>query len=327
MSLGLFTFVTSVLAVELARRASLRWNVLDRPGARSSHDQPTPRIGGVGVLVAWTIALAIAAAGAWSPSRELAILLAGAGSIAIIGLADDLLALRASSRIVLQAAIATAVVLAADRDIPFGGGALAIAGSVAWIVWSTNLFNFMDGSDGLAAGQGAIALLAFGELLGGGTRVVALAGTGALCGFLVHNISPARIFMGDALSTSLGFLFGGLALFATRAYDSVWPGLLPIYLFVFDATATLLRRVVRGERWWSAHRTHAYQLLLQRGWSHRAVQMLYLAFAAALAELALQWTRLDAAEVTVTLVVVHVALVVGLTWIWRSPPPADRTAS
>jgi UDP-N-acetylmuramyl pentapeptide phosphotransferase/UDP-N-acetylglucosamine-1-phosphate transferase len=318
MWLGLLAFVLSTCTVEAVRRTSLRRGWLDRPGVRSSHVQPTPRIGGVGVIVTWSVGLAVAALTIeWRPGPELALLLAGAVVIAVIGFVDDVVGLRASVRFALQVAVAALFVTVSNCSYPSSGQPVSIAVSIVWIVWVTNLFNFMDGSDGLAGGQAVIALLAFGELLGGNTSVVAFVGVGALFGFLLHNIAPARIFMGDALSTSLGFVFGGLGLLVARDYHSPWPGVLPIYVFVFDATATLLVRFVRGEPWWSAHRSHGYQLLLQRGWSHRTVQMLYLVFATCTAELALWWPHLDVLAVCAGVAVATLVSGAALWWLRR----------
>jgi Fuc2NAc and GlcNAc transferase len=329
MWLGSLAFVLSVAAVEGARLGSLRWGWMDRPNERSSHIQPTPRIGGVGVIVAIVLALVLAWSQGWSPGHQICWLLAGSSGMAVIGFADDLFGIDIRIRLLFQLAFAAAVVVGGGVTVSTGAGAaVSSAVSIVWIVWTTNFYNFMDGSDGLAAGQGVIALLAFTRLLGGELEPVGLAGVGALCGFLLHNTSPARIFMGDALSTSLGCLFGGLAILVMKTQHSVWPGLLPVYVFAFDATTTLVRRMLRRERWWSAHRSHAYQLLIQDGWTHRSVQMLYLALAATTAELAIAWNHLSSGSAVALLVALNAGLSAVLMVIWRraashAAPPAS----
>jgi UDP-N-acetylmuramyl pentapeptide phosphotransferase/UDP-N-acetylglucosamine-1-phosphate transferase len=146
--------------------------------------------------------------------------------------------------------------------------------AVLALMWFTNLYNFMDGSDGLAggmavAGFGAYAIAAWQS--GDPALATAAAGTAAAAlGFLAFNFHPARVFMGDSGSIPLGFLAGAMGLAGWR--DGLWPLWFPVLAFgpfVADASATLARRVLRGERFWQAHRTHYYQRLVQLGWGHR----------------------------------------------------------
>ena len=162
--------------------------------------------------------------------------------------------------------------------------------AVCGIVALTNFYNFMDGADGLAAGQAVVSLTIAGTmaLLGGleGLALVSSLLAASMTGFLIHNWQPARIFMGDSGSTFLGFMFGSLA--ASTWFDparaaipaAIW--LCPLAPFLADTTVTLARRILKGERWYAAHRKHFYQWLIGRGWSHRRVAGAYLTVAAGL---------------------------------------------
>ena len=152
-----------------------------------------------------------------------------------------------------------------------------VVGAVfAWlfVVWMTNLFNFMDGMDGFAGGM---AVIGFGALAGlgglaGDQGFALLCGSvaAAAAGFLVFNFPPARIFMGDVGGSTLGFLAAALILWADReGLFAWWVGVLVFSPFVVDATVTLIRRILRGEAPWRAHRSHCYQRIVQRGWGHR----------------------------------------------------------
>ncbi len=147
------------------------------------------------------------------------------------------------------------------------------------VVWLINLHNFMDGSDGLLAMQGSWAGLAMAALMPPAAdiaTIVAAAMAGACMGFLVWNRPPARLFMGDSGSMLVGGTVGLLALTgAASGLISIWMSLIVSAVFVVDATATLVRRVMRGSEWYTAHREHAYQKLISGGWSHRQVLLLY----------------------------------------------------
>jgi Fuc2NAc and GlcNAc transferase len=188
--------------------------------------------------------------------------------------------------------------------------------AILGIVALTNFYNFMDGADGLAAGQGLLTLAAAGAIaMNGGDQELALIAAllaAALAGFLMHNWPPAAIFMGDAGSTFLGFLFGSLA--ASAAFDSTftavpaaaWPCLLATFLA--DTTFTLLRRIWRGEPWRRAHREHYYQRLIRGGWSHGRVAAAYLAVSAILGVLAVGHFALGAGTPAALLVCAFLVL-------------------
>lgn len=247
---------------------------LDQPNERSLHVTPTPRTGGVGVmagLLAGGALVALAGLG----SLPLAAALTGAGGLALVGLADDRFGLSARLRLLAQLLVAGAYLALLG---PAGGGLEWLALGLG-LVWMGNLYNFMDGSDGLAGGMALFGFAAFAVAAAlAGQAGLALVCTGvaaAAAGFLVFNFHPARIFMGDVGSVPLGFLAGALGLAGRES--GAWPLWFPLLVFapfILDATVTLLRRALRGERIWQAHRTHYYQRLVQMGLGHRRTALL-----------------------------------------------------
>ncbi len=257
-------------------------HVLDQPGHRSLHDRPTPRTGGLAMMVATGVATAGAVAGGWVAAPAwLGWTAAGAALLVAVGLADDLADLSPALRLGVQT-VAAALVLAAGlapQVVRLPGfewtpsPALAALLTLLLVLWMTNLYNFMDGMDGLA---GTMTLVGFGALgwLSGdpALRLVAWSLAGAAAGFLWFNFPPARLFMGDAGAPVLGYLAAVLVLWAARRGElPLWAGLLLFSPFVVDATYTLIRRLLRGERVWQAHCGHLYQKLVRRGWSQRRV--------------------------------------------------------
>jgi UDP-N-acetylmuramyl pentapeptide phosphotransferase/UDP-N-acetylglucosamine-1-phosphate transferase len=254
-------------------------NLLDQPNERSSHRVPTPRGGGIAViaslLVAW---LALARSGSVPPD-SIGVALA-TGLLALISWLDDLRGLSPIVRLVAQgAAVGIGLfALAEQRDLLPGWlspVAYFAALGVIW-VWWINLFNFMDGIDGIAGSEAAaigLGLLLFATIGTGADPALALLAAtviGATVGFLVWNWSPARIFLGDVGSAPLGYLLGYVLLdLAVRGRWRI-ALILPLY-FLADATITLVRRVLRGERIWEAHRQHFYQKAVGRGLGHAAV--------------------------------------------------------
>ncbi|HEX7200389.1 MAG TPA: glycosyltransferase family 4 protein, partial [Dongiaceae bacterium] len=245
--------------------------ILDRPNERSSHRVPTPRGGGIAVIGSVLLAWIVLARTDSAPSGVLGIVL-GAILLAAASWLDDLRDLSPVVRLLAQAAAVAIgiIVLPGPQDLL----RLAAIGLV-WIWW-INLFNFMDGIDGLAGSEAAAigaGLLLFASVGAGADpalRAVAAAVTGAAIGFLVWNWAPARIFLGDVGSVPLGYLLGFLLLdLAARGHWTI-ALILPLY-FVADATITLVRRLLRGERVWQGHREHFYQQAVRRGLGHAAV--------------------------------------------------------
>jgi Fuc2NAc and GlcNAc transferase len=229
--------------------------------------------------------------------------------VAAVGLYDDIRGLSVRIRFIAQllACIGLLITLSPPPVLGLPGGFVLSGLPLLFIlcafgVWWVNLFNFMDGIDGIAGGQGFFMLLfgAAAGLLAGPASLDQplwwwLAGlAAATLGFLLHNWPPARIFMGDVGSTYLAFMILALALLSVGAGWMTYAAWLIIGAgFVADATVTLLRRMLAGERWYEAHRSHAYQILARRWRSHRAVSLLLLAvnamWLAPLAWLSIQW--------------------------------------
>ena len=267
-----------------------RTAVLDRPNERSLHAVPTPRGGGIAVILAILSAWLVAIAAGAVPQRLPAVV-GGAAVLAAVSWFDDRRGLAPAPRLVAHiAAVAVGLLalrptgqLVHDWLMPAGPvfqgwlpPALDIAGAALLWVWFVNLFNFMDGIDGLAGSEAAAiaaGLLLFATVGAGrdpGLAMLAAPIGAAAIGFLVWNWAPARIFLGDVGSVPLGYLLGFLLLFvAARGHWRI-AVILPLY-FLADATITLLRRLARRERVWQAHRQHFYQRAVRRGLTHAAV--------------------------------------------------------
>jgi Fuc2NAc and GlcNAc transferase len=267
----------------LVRRLALSLGMLDLPGVRSSHQHPTPRGAGLAIAAIGLGATALALA-AGLLSRPMALALLGGGAlITTVGWLEDWRGVSWRWRIAAQAVAATWALVwlggfgpldLGDRFITLGptGGIVALLG----IMWGTNFFNFMDGIDGLAGaetvvvgGVGGALLLASGQP---GLACVVLALAGSSVGFLRHNWTPARVFLGDVGSTYLGFTLCTVAVASANAGAVpmiVWGILLGV--FVFDATVTLARRVLDGFGACVGHREHAFCRAVRAGWSHPQV--------------------------------------------------------
>lgn len=273
---------TGVVRLYLARR-----RILDHPNPRSSHDEPTPRGGGIALIAVLVPALLVIG---WT-SLDLSVLaLAGflgpAVLLAVVSWRDDTKGLGPLPRLTAQIGAVAVGLLAlpveqagASMDLPvwlvyWGAG-------LAW-VWFINLFNFMDGIDGITGveaaciGAGLFLVGLVSPPIEEGLGLCGLAVAAAALGFLWWNWQPARIFMGDVGSVPLGYLLGWLLLYV--ASTPLWPAalILPLY-YLADSTITLLRRLLRGERVWRAHKEHFYQRAIQGGRSHAQVARLVLA--------------------------------------------------
>ena len=245
--------------------------ILDHPNERSSHDTPTPKGGGLAlmavVLVAWV------AAGLYLESGILLTWTLPGVALVLAGLSwiDDLRALPPVIRLVAQIVAVTAILLLRPMPDAFFQGLLphaldALLAGIIW-VWFINLFNFMDGIDGITGIETII--IGVGVALIGDGLAALLGGimAAAAAGFLKWNWHPAKVFMGDVGSVPLGFLLGWLLL--DMAGNGHWAAamILPAY-YLADATLTLIRRALKGEKVWQAHRQHFYQQAVQRGLSH-----------------------------------------------------------
>jgi UDP-N-acetylmuramyl pentapeptide phosphotransferase/UDP-N-acetylglucosamine-1-phosphate transferase len=284
---GLTWLATRAVLALLVRRA-----ILDRPNERSSHDMPTPRGGGIAVVAvlipAWIVAALIGGAAVPWPALGATLLLAA------VSWRDDMKSLGVLWRLGAQI-LAVAAGLTSLEGPVFHGILPAwldtLAAGFLWL-WFVNLYNFMDGIDGITAVEtasigGGVALVALGAAVGpAGAAACGIALAAAALGFLPWNWQRAKLFLGDVGSVPLGYFAGWLLL--SLAAAGAWKAalILPLY-YLADATITLLRRLRRGEKVWQAHREHYYQRAVQGGMSHAAVAKAVLAGNLALAGLAL----------------------------------------
>lgn len=325
VALAIACLAASAWGVRLSIRLAHRTGVLDVPNVRSSHAVPTPRMGGVPMAASVLFAFGCwsflsEAGGSFPDSLPGAILFALAMSA--LGFWDDLSGLSPLFRFLVQLICAGAILWGSARlfpAIPIGTAALppalgVVAGSI-WVVWLLNLYNFMDGIDGLAGGEAFLAACFFalvfvhhGET---GWAAANLFVASAAMGFLLHNWPPARVFMGDAGSAFLGAFFGIQSVLAALTTRVPFPVLvLPFANFILDTTATLIRRMAHGEKWYRAHRSHCYQKMTTLGMSHRTVTVLELL--AVVVSCAAAWIYMDSGPVgRIAIVTVLVAAFVA----------------
>ena len=299
--------ICTTLSYVLLRLSLLKPGILlalDVPNIRSLHKTPVPRGGGlIIVLILGVVCLGLGVMHAdpvFSP-LWIALLVTGTG---VIGWLDDLKGLSVLLRLLLQ--VAGALILLAMIDLPqlvhVGGfeyplnhGSALInlsvcLGLVGWIVWMTNLFNFMDGVDGLAVVQSVVAALTLALWFASkGSYIFMLVNVclaGSVLGFGFLNWSPAKIFLGDVGSLSLGSYFALMAVIGWTHFEISIDVFVLLYgFFFFDASITLLRRVVTGQHWWEAHTGHYYQRLHRLGYNHRQVSLMSAAICLLLAGL------------------------------------------
>jgi Fuc2NAc and GlcNAc transferase len=281
---GASALVLAALLTGVVRRRALRHGLLDVPNERSSHSAPTPRGGGIAIVFASGLALAILGA-LGAVDRPLIVAILGGGiAVGIVGFIDDRRGMSAAVRLTVHVATSlfALIVFGGLPAIQFGativhfgwGGYVLGTLAVAWVI---NLFNFMDGIDGIAAAE-AVFIVGAGALLYGTPNAASPAANAAIVcgmaclGFLVWNWPPARIFMGDVGSGYLGYVIAVLAIASARNNPTALLAWLILGgVFFCDATATLVRRVLRRDRVHEAHRSHAYQWLARRWHSHSRV--------------------------------------------------------
>ncbi|KVE35301.1 glycosyl transferase [Burkholderia sp. TSV86] len=257
--------ISSTLVLRTLLATGLAWRLAtDIPNHRSLHSRPTPRVGGWGIVPVCVAAILLLAPRLW-------LIAVAAAALAVLSQFDDRRGLSARVRFAAHLAAVAALLFAYPAAAPWW-----LLGGIGFVmVWLINLYNFMDGADGLAGGM---ALFGFGAYAvaaqtgPSGSADLAVAGAavaGAAFGFLLLNFHPAKLFLGDAGSIPLGFLAGALGFWGWRT--AVWPIWFPAMVFapfIADASVTLLRRLLRGERFWQAHREHYYQRMVRSGIGH-----------------------------------------------------------
>ena len=277
--------LVSLALTALLRQYALRRSIIDIPNARSSHTVPTPRGGGVAIVLTFAFALVWLACVQLITVAESAALLGAGLLIAVIGFMDDHGHIAARWRLLghFAAAIWTLswlqglpaiTAFGVTFDLGWAGHLLALF----YLVWMLNLYNFMDGIDGLASLQAICACLALTLIyfLGGHQSMIwaPLLLSVSVAGFLYWNFPPARIFMGDAGSGFLGIILGGLSIQAAWAgSEFFFAWLIMLGVFIVDATFTLIRRLARGDKVYEAHRSHAYQFASRQYGRHLPVSL------------------------------------------------------
>ena len=277
----------SYLGVWIIRRYAERRQIIDHPNERSSHSMPTPRGGGLAIVLIVTVA------GLWvmreaDLNRSLIYLVCGL-VLAWLGWRDDVHSLSPHVRFTVQGLVAAVSIYGLGYfkvvTIPLFGelhlGVVGIIITFLWIVGLTNAYNFMDGIDGIAGGvalAGALGwMMLSANMHNNFVFWIALAIAAGSLGFLGHNWSPAKIFMGDVASTFLGYTFAVLPLLsATQGGDALMLGTLLMWTFIMDAGVTFIRRALQREKLFAAHRTHLYQRLVSGGYKHATVSLLYI---------------------------------------------------
>ncbi|APP74309.1 MraY family glycosyltransferase [Xanthomonas vesicatoria] len=272
---ALHVFVAA-LGTWLLRRYALHRRLLDQPGERRSHVVATPRGGGMAIVAA--ILLGCSAASLLWPEARVVVGWFAIGLILVAGVGwwDDHRPLSARLRFAIHLAASASLgslVIYCTGDVT--DGVLSAVASVVLI----NVWNFMDGINGLAASQAALAALAFAAVVPAGWSLAGLAVAAACLGFLPFNFPRARIFLGDGGSGALGYVLAALlALSVTGGQLSWWIAWMPLTAFLVDAGFTLVFRMFAGQRWWEPHAQHVYQRLARQLETHVPVTAVYFAF-------------------------------------------------
>jgi UDP-N-acetylmuramyl pentapeptide phosphotransferase/UDP-N-acetylglucosamine-1-phosphate transferase len=274
LALVLGAALVTEACIQYARRRGL----LDLAGPRRSHVGAVPRGGGLAIVLALGGACWLLVVGGWLDDAVALRFAVALFAVAAIGWIDDHRPLPASLRLLVHVAAALGFLL--PLTATGGAGFLLLAAAVLLLVTAVNFWNFMDGIDGIASLQAvfvaAVLVHAFGQHGEGGMLLLSLAVVAACLGFLPFNLPRARIFLGDVGSGGIGFAIGALLLLAVqRGALDVWTALLLPSAFWLDAGLTLASRMLRGRRWYTAHREHLYQWLARRGRSHLNVDVLF----------------------------------------------------
>lgn len=322
---GLLYLAIGLVGTWLARRYAIVRNLLDHPGDRRSHQVATPRGGGIAIVGALLVACIVLA---WREPTHRELLAAfglGVALVAAVGMIDDHRPLSPWWRLAVHALAALILAVAAGQAA--SSTAVAIIAFIAAIVL-TNVWNFMDGINGLAATQAVAVAALLAGITAGPWGAIAVALAAAAVGFLPFNFPRARIFLGDVGSGAIGFAIAGIsvaALATTETYSCLL--LLPLSAFLVDAGLTLSRRVLRRERWWSPHTQHAYQVLAREK-GHTAVTLLFAIWTLAGCALLLALQHAGPALILPSLVTWYITAAIGWWQVQRRErrtPVSNRT--
>lgn len=328
------SYALAAFAAAAGSWALARWYdripLVDIPNQRSSHRMPKPRSGGIAILLgllAGSTLIALVDRPFFGTATSW--ILGGGAAFFLLGLLDDVFCLPEWSRLLAQVVLAIAIStwglglrfieLPGMKPWPLPKMA-SIALTSFWYVGFVNLFNFMDGTDGMAAGEAALAGLAMAFL---GGNLLPLLVSAAAFGFLLTNYPPALIFMGDSGSYLLGFLLAASAIMGERSGVPFVAFILVLGTFITDTTVTLFRRMLAGERWFKAHRSHYYQKLTDLGMSHARVLGINLTLTIVLSLSAFVYVMQSALIQLGILGGWLMAFLCGIRWIHRQKKPSD----
>ena len=327
-AVGLFAGVLSYFSCATATAVARKAGMIALPGERQSHRIATPTGGGLGLvfsIVATTLILELIDS---LPFFWWQKMLPGVLLLAIVGWRDDKYPVSSLLRLLIQFAVSVWLLGfswldLALRDMFFPAGAILA------MIWLMNVYNFMDGSNGMAGFQGVFAGVTMAVLFHtGGEQSMALVAiaVGAACaGFLPLNFPAAKVFMGDVSSVPLGFIFAAFAIYGIQTGSISLPlSILLMSVFLVDATMTLLARAFNGERWYTAHARHVYQQLIAQGWSHWRVLVVYQAINVVLVLPAIVLAKIYPQYAFVTVALIFMLL--GACWYianWRLGKTAE----
>jgi len=325
------SFLLSMCLTRIFISPSSPLRVMDHPNERSLHSIPRPRAGGVAILVAFFVGMGILAL--LLDNEVNPFILLSALIIAVISFLDDCYSLGAGLRFFIHVCVSVLLVMSGFElvilELPGLSwqwpSFIALIVSSFFIVWLINLYNFMDGMDGFAAGMAIIGFSCFALLAWQAQHYsfmyANLIIVGAVAGFLLFNFPPAKIFMGDTGSSTLGFLMAAYSLWASvEGIFPIWLALLVFSPFIVDASVTLARRLLNGERVWEAHRGHFYQRLVRLGWGHKKTVLyayLLMSLCGSSAWFAMQTDVVFQWVIVVIWVAIYCAIMVGVTRLER----------
>ena len=330
--------ILSYFGISYFRRIAWKYQILDTPNERSSHLKPVPL--GAGII----IVLIVLAASAWVANetdwKRSLIYIVSASIIAWIGWRDDVHRVPALFRLIVQSIIASVSIAGMGYfkvvSVPlFGDLQLGVIGLIItflWIVGLTNAYNFMDGIDGNAGGVAFSAALGWMWLAADTQKWfvfwLALAIAASSIGFLGHNWTPAKVFMGDVGSTFLGYSFAVLSLVsATQGGDALLLGTLLMWVVIMDSFVTFVGRVVKGENVFSGHRSHLFQRLVLSGYKHTTISLLNMfltGIAGMLAYLASQDDQVAQLLILFGLPTIWILLSIHATRLPAAPQPSEQ---
>jgi Fuc2NAc and GlcNAc transferase len=333
------SLVVSAAGVLVSIRIAQRVGMMDIPNERSSHSLPVPRMGGVPMVAAAALAFGgwvFLEAGEATFPRGLPYTFLFALTMFVLGFYDDLRNLSPLFRFLVQFVSALLLLVFLAPRLPdvslwkwvLPKWAWVVPGAF-WVVWMLNLYNFMDGIDGLAGGEAVVAssffFLVFAYYGQSGWAVANLVVAAASMGFLVHNWPPAKIFMGDAGSAFLGAFYGMQSVVAALSTPVPFPVLvLPFANFILDTTFTLCRRLIRREKWYRAHRSHFYQRMTNVGMTHGKVTSIELLVVVASCAAAAACIPAGPAVRVALVVSVAVGIACGGLWVRGKERPQNR---